>query len=581
MQYEQRTRSWALVVFGIPFFAVGIYFLGTTAHALYDVVRMASWPQTQGTLTSARTHSDSSADSTTYHAAAQYRYWVGGVEYTGNRVSIHGGSDNVGEFQRRLGSQLEFMYSNREPVPIYYNPGDPADAVLNRDMRWEMIGFKSIFIFAFGGAGLGMMIFGLRGKRTIVSPETAHKPWLARPEWADNRIRSSARSGMYAIWFFSIVWNAVSLPAIFIVPDVWRKEGALALIILLFPLVGMGMIYWALKLTREWRRFGNTPLTLDPFPGAIGGDVGGEIELRVPYEPALACEVTLGSLYSYESGSGEDRSRQERVDWQDSGYAQVERTAQGMRLRFRFAVPAGLRASEEERGDDYNFWRLSIKAELPGGDLNRSFTIPVYPTGENSRFQQLDTGKAVPQGVPELKAESLLPLRRNGTARELYYPMLRQPWFALMFIVVGSVFAITGIMLWGKVHHEGGGLYFLGGMFTLMGSMVALGGFYAGFTSLYVAWDGKQVLTVRCLFGIAIRRRRVDYQEVRGVGLKNGTTSSQNANSHQINYQVVAQTGKGEMVLAENIDSHSKAKLVEAYFREQFGLSEAPVQVLE
>ena len=577
MQYEKRTRSWFMVIFGLPFFAIGFYFLIAAAHSLYDVVRMASWLQTQGILTSANTRSSTSADATTYHAAAQYRYQVGGIEYTGNRVAIHGGSDNVGEFQQRLGNQLELKYLNQEPVTVYYNPANPADAILNRDMRWEMIGFKSVFIIAFGGVGLGMMIFGLRGKRTIVSPETAQKPWLTRPEWADNRIRSSARSGMYATWFFAILWNVLSLPAIFIVPIVWRKEGALALIILLFPLVGMGLLSWALKLTREWRRFGNTPLTMDPFPGAIGGDVGGEIELSVPYEPALACEVTLGCLYSYETGSGEDSSRQERVEWQDSGYAQVERTAQGMRLRFRFAVPAGLRASEEERGDDYNFWRLSIKAELPGGDLNRSFTIPVYATGESSSFQQLDTGKAVPRGVPELKAESLLPLRRNGTVRELYYPMLRQPWFALMFIVVGIVFAITGIILWGKAQHEGRGLYFLGGMFTLMGSMVALGGFHAALSSLYVAWDGKQLLTVRCMLGIAIRRSSVDYHDVRGVELKKGTTSNQKGGSHQINYHVVAQTRKGEMVLAENIDSHSKAKLVEAYFREQFGLSESPV----
>jgi hypothetical protein len=576
MQYEKRTRSWALVVFGLPFFAVGIYFIFTTAHALYDVVRMASWPQTQGTLTSANLRSSTSDSTTTYHVTAQYRYRVAGVDYDGSRVAIHGGGDNVGGFQQRLGSQLELMYLNQEPVPVYYNPGDPADAILNRDMRWEMIGFKSVFIFAFGGAGLGMMIFGLRGKRTIVSPETAQKPWLARPEWADNRIRSSARGGMYAIWFFAIIWNAISLPMTFLMPNVWSSEGALALIILLFPLVGVGMLYWALKLTREWRRFGNTPLTMDPFPGAIGGDVGGEIELQVPYEPALVCEVTLSCIYSHETGSGDDSTRDERVEWQDSGYAQVERTAQGMRLRFRFAVPAELRASEEESGDHY-FWRLSIKAEFPGSDLNRSFTIPVYATGENSRIQQLDTGKVAPQGVPELKAESLLPLRHNGTVRELYYPMFRQPWLVLMFIVIGIVFAITGIILWGKAQQEGFGLYFMGGIFTFLGSLVALAGFNAAFSSLYVAWDGKQVSSVRCLFGIAIRRRSVDYQEVRGVELKKGAISNQNGNSHQINYHVVAQTPNGEIVLAENIDSHTKAKVVETYFREQFGLSEATV----
>lgn len=575
MQYEKRTRSWLFVVFGLPFFAVGIYFLVTTAHSLYDVIRMTSWPQTQGTLTSANLRSSTSDNTTTYHPTAQYRYRVGGVEYAGSRVAIHGGGDNVGGFQQRLGSQLELMYLNQEPVSVYYNPGDPADAVLNRDMRWEMIGFKLVFIIVFGGAGLGMMVFGYRGKRTIVSPETAAKPWLARPEWADNQIRSSARGGMYTIWFFAVIWNALSLPATFMMPDVWRKEGALALIILLFPLVGMGMLYWALKLTREWRRFGNTPLIMDPFPGAIGGDVGGEIELNVPYEPALVCEATLSCLYSQQTGSGDDQTRRELVEWQDSGYAQVERTAQGMRLRFRFAVPAGQRPSEEESGD-YYFWRLSIKAELPGGDLNRSFTIPVYATGENSRFQQLDTGKVAPQGVPMLKAESLLPLRHNGRVQELYYPMFRQPWLALMLMLVGGVFAITGIILWGKAAQEGGGLYFLGGIFTFLGSLVALSGFYAGFTSLYVAWDGKQVSSIRCLLGIAIRRRSADYHEVRGVALIKGATSNQKSDVHQIKFHVVAQTPKGEMVLAENIDSHSKAKLVETYFREQFGLSGTP-----
>ncbi|MBU0621661.1 MAG: DUF3592 domain-containing protein [Gammaproteobacteria bacterium] len=580
MRFEIRKRSWLFVIFGFPFFAVGIYFLFTTAHALYDVMRMATWPQTQGELTSANLGSSTSDNTTTYRATAQYRYRVGGIEYAGDRVAIHGGGDNIGKFQQRLGSQLELMYLSRQPVTVYYNADDPADAVLNRDMRLEMLGFKMIFVIVFGGAGLGLIILGYRGKRTIVSPETAQKPWLARPEWADNRIRSTARTGMYAIWFFAVIWNALSLPTTFVMQDVWQKEGALALIILLFPLVGLGLLSWAIKLTREWRRFGVTPLSMDPFPGAIGGDVGGEIELRVPYQPALACEVTLSCLYSYESGSGEDRSQQERVEWQDSGYAQVEPTAQGMRLRFRFAVPAGLRPSEEETGDHY-FWRLSIKAKSQSGDLDRSFTIPVYATAEQSRFLQLDTGKTVPPGAPEMKAESLLPLRRNGTVQELYYPMFRQPKIFPVVLLVGIIFAITGIFLWGKAVQQGGGLYFMGGIFTFLGSVATLIGFYIGFNSYYVAWDGQQVLVIRRLLGMTVRRRLADYRQVRAVELKKGATSNQQNDVHQINYHVVAHTTGGEMVLAENIDSHSKAKLVESYFREQLGLNKTPGFMVE
>ncbi len=580
MQNEKRTRSWFLAIFGLPFFAVGVYFLFTTVLSFYDVIRMASWPQTQGTLIFAELRSNTSDNSTTYHAKARYRYRVGSVEYSGERVAIHGGSDNIGDFQRKLGSRLELMQLNRQPVAVYYNPADPNDAILNRELRWEMIGFKAIFIVAFGGAGLAMILFGLRGKRTIVTAEALEKPWLARPEWAENRIRSGARTGMYAIWFFAIIWNAISAPAAFAIPEVWRKEGALALIILLFPMVGMGLLFWAIKMTREWRRFGVTPLAMDPFPGAIGGDVGGEIELSVPYVSNLTCEATLSCLYSYESGSGKNRSRNERVEWQDSGYTRVERTARGMKLRFRFAVPEGQRPSEEESGD-YYFWRLSIRAQLPGVDLDRSFTIPVYATGEKSRLQHLDSGKKVPHGVAELKAESLLPLRRNGSVHELYFPMFRQPTFSLGFSVIGTIFAITGIVLWGKAAQEGGGLYFMGGIFTFLGSLVALIGFYTALNTLYVAWDGKRVVTIRRLLGITLRWKSAFYHELSKVELKKGATSNQKGVSHQINYHVVAQTPKGEMVLAENIDSHSKAKLLVKFFREQFRLKDEPEFVLE
>jgi hypothetical protein len=43
-----------------------------------------------------------------------------------------------------------------------------------------------------------------------------------------------------------------------------------ALIRLLFPLVGIWLIACAIRRTREWRRFGAAPVTLDPVPGSIG-----------------------------------------------------------------------------------------------------------------------------------------------------------------------------------------------------------------------------------------------------------------------------------------------------------------------
>lgn len=399
MRKEKRVRSWLLAVFGLPFFAVGVYFVFKTAASVSDALQMASWPQTQATLVSAELNHHRSDDSTTYQAKARYTYQVDGVEYSGERVAINSGSDNIGEFQQQLGRKLTQLHRAQQPVPVYYNPDNPSEAVINRELRWGMIGFNAIFIVVFGGAGLGLIIFGLRGKVVIDTPEALEKPWLTHPEWADNRILSGARLGVYLFWGITIFWNALSTPATIAVPTVWREEGPLALLILLFPLVGMGLFYWTVKKTMEWWRFGYTPLTLDPFPGAIGGDVGGQIEVQIPYAMGMICEVSLSAIHSYVSGSGKNRSRSEDVKWQDSGYAQVEPAAGGVRLSFRFSVPEDLNPSQEE-SDSYHLWRLNIKLEQPGIDLDRSYTIPVYATAEKSRLRNLDTGRKMPVGWP-------------------------------------------------------------------------------------------------------------------------------------------------------------------------------------
>ncbi|MEW8584360.1 MAG: DUF3592 domain-containing protein, partial [Candidatus Thiodiazotropha sp.] len=53
MRKEKRIRSWFLAIFGLPFFAVGLFFIYKTAVSVVDAMQMASWQQTPGTLISA------------------------------------------------------------------------------------------------------------------------------------------------------------------------------------------------------------------------------------------------------------------------------------------------------------------------------------------------------------------------------------------------------------------------------------------------------------------------------------------------------------------------------------------------
>jgi len=561
-------RSYGLALFGLPFFLVGAGFLiWSVIPALYDGWRMQAWPSVSGSLTHADLIASHSDGSTTYRAEARYTYNILGRQFTHDRVAINSGGDNIGDFQEKLGRRLERLHRQGQPVAIFYDPADPQDAVVNRDLRWGLLGFKLIFVLVFGGVGAGLIFWGFRGKKTVDTPEAKDKPWLARPEWQDGVLRSGAKTGMYAIWGFAIVWNLISTPAAFMVMDAWRKEGAVALLILLFPLVGIGLFYWAIKLTREWKRFGVTPLTMDPFPGAIGGDVGGEIHVNTPYKPGMVARVTLTNIYSYVSGSGKNRSRKESAKWQDDGYARITPQSNGIDLQFRFVVPEGLHESEEA-ASSYYFWRLNVGLQLEGVDLDRSFEVPVYSTGETSAHIRINSSDERPVGVAKVTAESLLPITKAGNNKVIYYPMLRKPGQSLVLLLFGSIFAGAGIFLWGQAAKEGFMLYLMAVVFGLVGWGIVLGAVYTAFNSLKVTLDGRHIMSTRSFLGFPVNRYEYQYADVLSVEAREGM-KSRSGNKHSIEYSIVARLPGKKITLAEHLDSASDKDRVIEYFENE------------
>jgi len=569
-QPVKTERSYLLMLFGLPFFLVGIGFLfWSVIPTLYDGWRMQSWLLVNGSLTHADLVVSYSDDSTTYRVDAQYSYNVLGRRFKHDRVAINSGGDNIGVFQEDLGRQLKSLHRNNRPVTVFYKPADPADAVLNRDIRWGLLGFKFIFILVFGGVGAGIIYWGFRGKKTLETTGLAsNKPWLTRPEWQHGVIRSGAKGGMYAIWGFATVWNLISLPAAFQFTSVWHDEGPVALFILLFPLVGIGLVVWAIKLTREWKRFGVTPLTMDPFPGSIGGDVGGEIQLNEPYQHGMVCRITLSNILSYVSGSRKNRSRREDVKWQDDGYARVAPKVRGTALQFRFSVPQG-QTETEEPSSRYHFWRLNVALELDGVDLDRSFEIPVYNTAESSRRIDFNSSTEQPDGVPRITAESLLPLMQNGRSKTLFYPVLRKPGRSLGLLVFGGIFAGVGFFLWGEAAKEGVMLYLMASVFGLVGWGIVISAVYSAFNSLHVNMNGHTVSSTRSLFGLPISHHEYGYADVLAVESTQGMKSS-SGNKHKIEYSVVAKLPGKKITLAEHLDSASKKDRVIEYFENEF-----------
>ena len=564
-----------MFLFALPFFGVGVW-MGYSAGAnLVDAWQMKDWAQVQGTLTRAGYATHSGDDSDTYEAYADYTYVVNGQQYSNNRVGISGGADNIGDYQQDMGRYLSGIVNRGESIVIFFDPANPSDSIIDPNVRWGMVGFKSIFLFTFGGVGLGLMIFIFRApkEKDLSAPEFRDQPWLANDDWQSAEVKSDSRASMWGSWAFAAFWNLVSAPLPFVIyTEVTEKDNLPALLGLMFPIVGIGLITWAIKRTLEWRRFGPAPVTLDPFPGSIGGHVGGTIDVNLPYDASTQFSITLTSLHSYVSGSGKNRSRKESAEWQDSQVAHVSPGAKGSRLSFRFDVPENLMASDATQdGDSCYIWRLSLKAELPGVDIDRDYEIPVYDTGERSaQLSEFSIKQArTEQNSMDVQAiEALANVSYEVGGRAMRYPMGRNLMAGFSGLIFGAIFSGVGWYLFNYESHP-----FMGGAFGFFGAIIVLSAFYFVLNSLEILQDGGEIRTVRRILGIPVKRqrmRRSDFVRFQ----KKASSKTQYGKQHVVHYTVSAVDSNGHsIVVGEGFKGASQADAAADYIALQFGLT--------
>ncbi len=530
-----------MILFALPFAGFGSFMLYSIGSNLADAWQMQGWQPVQGRLLRAGYETHSGDESDTYEAYASYEYRWMAQPYTNDRVGISGGADNIGSYQQNLGRRLSGVLANGGAVTVWVNPDMPSEAVLDRSVRWGLTAFKSVFVLLFGGFGFGLLIFAIRSPtpKDPDEPQFAEQPWLVNDAWQGGPLKSGSKAAMWGAWGFATFWNLIAMPLPFLlVEEITVKKNYPALIGLVFPLVGLGLIYWAIRQTREWRRFGPTPLTLDPFPGSIGGHVGGTIDLRQPFRSGTTYALTLTNLESTVSGSGKNRSRRESASWQNGRLAHAEPGPLGTRLSFRFDVPEGLEASDAaQQGDDYTIWRLGLEAELDGSNLDRSWEIPVYPTGERSSSlneRQLEAAQSAQSTADAAAVAKGIEIRHTAAGKSLYYPMGRNALSSISGIFFGGIFAAAGGFI---VSAEGA--WFMGGIFATVGGIIALASLYMLGNSLEVWQDGIELHSRRRLFGIVVRYRKLHRNAFYRFE-KDSTMRSQSGGKHTIHYSVYA-----------------------------------------
>jgi hypothetical protein len=607
----------------------GLAFAGAGAFLFFQISfpmlqtwqEMQTWKQAEADLIS--------VSGTTSSTTATYRYNYLGTVYYNDRVYIASFNDSIGSYHEHLLSKLERHHQQGNAIAIWMNPKNPQQAVVDRNMRWELFAIITAISTILIAIGILIIWSALTSSKnsslhTRKSMQELRKAWLTKTQnvdssvnlrelmhqmvrddqlsnaaspqkktttdwkgrkgWETERIRSDARSITRVMWLFAILWNSLSLTVLFAFFREWQSGNFAIVIALLFPLAGIWLLYKAISLSREFHRFGFVELTLDPYPGSIGGHIGGSIELKGIYQNNGIYRVELECVYSYMSGSGDDRRRHENIKWAEAGCPASNRTSTGTTLSFRFTIPESLPEADVEQTGDYYFWRLRITGDITGVNFNRSYNIPVFATATQSNALHHDISRQAAEYRKETAARHKMAvsrgkfedtplaravrLQKHESEMSLYFPMFRNKMLTAFALVFGGGF---GFATFGIITTFSSTTIFkiLSWLFCLPFGLVAL---FATIAAIYLPLNNLKVTISRTR--VHIRRRLFLFpvyiksfygKELEDIILKQTGSTGQGTN-RIVHYKLLAQTTDSKSyTIAEDIDGEDLANQLREY----------------
>ena len=399
------------------------------------------------------------------------------------------------------------------------------------------------------------------------------EPWLMRSEWQSSRLRGKGVGGMVFEGLFGLGWLVTCG---FILWDDWPQISANPTVgdslLFLFPLVGFFIFGIFLKKYWEYRRFGKAILCMDPFPGSIGGQVGGVVELPEGFSSDTVFNVRLNNVYSFVTFNGKSRRRHERVLWSKGCTADVSENAGATILRFLFDVPEDkdIQPAQAVRATNYYKWDLYVTADIPGIDLNRRFDIPVYRTAQaalNISAKVQDNIRKQDRLKYKKTLPDVLPFRSGISGPELYYPPFRYRKSGSFMALVGATFMAAAVFMW-EVEQDFSA-------FVLAG-VLGIAGLISGLTmltkTLYVKRQGMKLVSCARYFGIIKRCHEMRLEDVAHIRYEKTLQTGQKHNVKFYYKIMLYDHYGGKMRVAEGIEGEVQAKLAVTEIARVFNL---------
>ncbi|HHJ38966.1 MAG TPA: hypothetical protein ENJ86_05835 [Methylothermaceae bacterium] len=277
-------------------------------------------------------------------------------------------------------------------------------------------------------------------------------PWVDshRGKFQSNRIYSNAKGQQYALWFFAVLWNAGVWATIYYGQQrIFEafQENPVFYFFALFPLVGILLVYRAVKETAAWIKFGKTPLIMDPFPGQIGGVVAGYVKVPTADKGAGQAQVSLTCTRHYWEKRGSERRYVSRALWQDRITVPAQPYGKSYRIEFQFHPPDNLPASASTKEEEYR-WDIHIAVPMKGRDFERHFVIPVANASRkdiaaSARFMRSQPERKEFPVAVEAAGMAVPTIKPLEDGARYDYPAWRNKGVGLVLLVIGIIFLVA------------------------------------------------------------------------------------------------------------------------------------------
>jgi len=133
LDFMNNMGSMITIIVAIPFVIIALIFIVLALRNSRKANLSRNWPETTGKIIASgidprRSHT-SGGYSTSYYPVVQYQYQVEGRTYLSNRITFGG---EIGYGWTNMAQKQVDNYPPGANVAVFYDPNDPATAVLER-----------------------------------------------------------------------------------------------------------------------------------------------------------------------------------------------------------------------------------------------------------------------------------------------------------------------------------------------------------------------------------------------------------------------------------------------------------------